>query len=82
MTHSAVRQGIDDLVGQRAALRDNANRTRCRHIAGNDANLDPIRWREDTGAVRSNQTAFGMLLEIGRHLHHVHNWHGVADAHD
>ena len=78
---AAPRQLVDRFVGQRAALRDDADAAFLADVRGNDAGFALAR-RDDPRAVRADQPRVRMVLQERHRLEHVHDRNALGDADD
>src|SRR5687767_4764527 len=81
LPQSGACQLIDRFIGERAALRDDADAALFADVVGDDAGL-AFTGRDDAGTVRTNQPRAGMILQEGHRLQHVHHRNAFGDAHD
>ena len=75
------RQLVDRFVGQRAALRDDADAAFLADVAGDDAGLGLAR-RDEARAVRADEPRRRALLEERHRAHHVERRDAFGDADD
>ena len=69
----------DDLIGERAALRDDADGAFLVNVARHDAHLAAA-GRDDARAVRADEHGFA-IFHVAFHVHHVAYRNALGDAH-
>src|SRR5690606_24214231 len=70
----------DGLVGERAALGEDADAAGLVDVAGHDADL-ALTGRDDAGAVRTDEAGRRLTVEDAADVEHVHHGDALGDAH-
>ena len=81
LPHAEPRQLVNGFVGQRAALRHDADAPFLADVAGNDAGLG-LAGRDEARAVRPDQARRRPCLEERHRAHHVERRDAFRDADD
>ena len=81
LPHAEPRQLVDRFVGERAALRHDADAAFLADVAGDDAGLGLAR-RDEAGAIRADEPRRRALLEERHRAHHVERRNALGDADD
>jgi hypothetical protein len=79
LPHPLLGQLVDGLVGERAALRHDADAARPADVAWDDSGLRLAR-RDDSGAIRTDQAGL-LAVHEGPRLQHVDDRNALGDAH-
>src|SRR5438105_9427127 len=81
LPHAQLRELMNRLIGERAALRDDADAAFAADLPGDDAGLG-LAWGDGAWTIRPYEARAGSILQKGQRAHHVERGNAFGDAHN